>query len=247
MSPQIYAVLEPVHLLLERVNSDFVVRQIAREVGRQLREGTAAERLHHRLTARFAKVMLSEIRDPGRWLLGVALPRWGCGYQDCEAGVLWSTGKDCEVCAEIVQAKAAAQRRAQRVEQGLCPEHGTRPGPGGRCVDCVLDDAVRNPTPAPVPAQREPQGPPRGSCGDCGARILVVGRALEDGLCKLCREEATALGAAFVPAPSAAPAVPAGQETCSGRDGNVRCRRKPLPSRSVCGVHRVQELAGEVA
>jgi hypothetical protein len=239
MSPHIYAVLEPVHLLLERVTSDFVVRQIAREVGRQLREGTDAERLHHRLTARFAKVMLSEIRDPGRWLLGVALPRWGCGYQDCEAGVLWSTGKDCEVCAEIVQDKAAARRRAQRIEQGLCPEHGTRPGPGGRCADCVLDDTARNPV--PVPAQRAPEGPPRGSCGDCGARIVVIGRALEDGLCKLCREEAAALG--VVPAPTA----PAGTETCSGRDENVPCRRKPLPSRSVCGVHRVQEFAGEVA
>jgi hypothetical protein len=243
MSPHIYAVLEPVHLLLERVNNDFVARQIAREVSRQLREGTDAERLHHRLTVRFAKVMLSEIRDPGRWLLGVALPRWGCGYQDCEAGVLWSTGKDCEVCAEIVQDKAAARRRAQRIEQGLCPEHGTRPGPGGRCVDCVLDDATRNPASAPVPAQRAPEGPPRGSCGDCGARIVVIGRALEDGLCKLCREEAAALGTAVVPAPTA----PAGQETCSGRDGDVPCGRKPLPSRSVCGVHRVQELAGEVA
>lgn len=243
MSPHIYAVLEPVHLLLERVNSDFVARQIAREVGRQMREGTDAERLHHRLTARFAKVMLSEIRDPGRWLLGVALPRWGCGYQDCEAGVLWSTGKDCEVCAEIVQDKAAARRRAQRIEQGLCPEHGTRPGPGGRCVDCVLDDAIRNPAPAPVPAQREPEGPPRGSCGDCGARIFLTGRALEDGLCKLCREEAAALGTAVVPAPTA----PAGQETCSGRDGDVTCGRTPLPFRGVCGVHRVQELAGEVA
>ncbi|WP_262505807.1 hypothetical protein [Streptomyces sp. TRM68367] len=247
MSPQIYAVLEPVHLLLEKVNSDFVVRQIAREVGRQLRGGTDAERLHHRLTARFAKVMLSEIRDPGRWLLGVALPRWGCGYQDCEAGVLWSTGKDCEVCAEIVQDKAAARRRAQRIEQGLCPEHGTRPGPGGRCADCVLDDAVRNP--APVPVQRELEGPPRGSCGDCGARIVVVGRALEDGLCKLCREEAAALATASAPeaAPRQAGPATAEPQTCSGRDGDVPCGRKPLPSRSVCGVHRVQELAGEVA
>ncbi|MGY1503678.1 hypothetical protein ACW4TU_45185 (plasmid) [Streptomyces sp. QTS52] len=42
MSPQIYAVLEPVHLLPERVHNDFIVRQIAREVGRQLREGTDA-------------------------------------------------------------------------------------------------------------------------------------------------------------------------------------------------------------
>lgn len=110
--------------------------------------------------------MLSEIRAPGRWLLGVALPRWGCGYQDCEAGVLWSTGNDCEVCAEIVQGKATAWRRAQRIEQGLCPEYGTRPGPGGCCVDCVLDDAARSPAPALVPAQRELEGPPPGSCGD---------------------------------------------------------------------------------
>ncbi|WP_328884708.1 hypothetical protein [Streptomyces sp. NBC_00299] len=242
MSPQIYAVLEPVHVLLERVHNDFVVRQLAREVGRQLREGTDAERLHHRLTARFAKVMLSEIRDPGRWLLGVALPRWGCGYQDCEAGVLWSTGKACEVCAEIVQDKAAALRRAQRIEEGLCPEHGTRPGSAGRCADCVLDDAVRNAV--PVPAQRELEGPPRGSCGDCGARIVVVGRALEDGLCKLCREQAAVLGAAVA---SASLAASAGLETCSGRGGTVPCGRKPLPSRSVCGIHRVQELASEVA
>jgi hypothetical protein len=52
--------------------------------------------------------------------------------------VLWSTGKHCEVCAKIVQDKAAAWR----IEQGLCPEHSTRPDPGGRCV---LDHAVRNP------------------------------------------------------------------------------------------------------
>ncbi|MGW1617268.1 hypothetical protein ACWCQZ_49790 [Streptomyces sp. NPDC002285] len=242
MSPQIYAVLEPVHVLLERVNNDFVVRQIAREVGRQLREGTDAERLHHRLTVRFAKVMLSEIRDPGRWLLRVALPRWGCGYQDCEAGVLWSTGKDCEVCAEIVQDKVAHRQRAWRIAQGLCPEHGTRTGPAGHCAGCALDDAFRNPT--QVPAQREPAGPPRGSCEDCGTRIVLIGRALEDGLCKLCRAESALLGATAMPAAFVAPA---GQETCSGRDGTVPCGRKPLPSRSICGIHRVQELAGEVA
>ncbi|MFF1837986.1 hypothetical protein ACFVXE_27810 [Streptomyces sp. NPDC058231] len=89
MKPEIYAVLEPVHWLLARVNNPFMERQIAREVGRQLAGGMDAERLHHRLTARFAKVMASEIRDPGRWLLGVALPRWGCGHLDCESGVRW--------------------------------------------------------------------------------------------------------------------------------------------------------------
>ncbi|WP_076971326.1 hypothetical protein [Streptomyces sparsogenes] len=53
MSARVYAVLEPVHWLLARVNNPFVVRQIAREVGRQLDSGIDAERLHHRLTARF--------------------------------------------------------------------------------------------------------------------------------------------------------------------------------------------------
>ncbi|WP_159056743.1 hypothetical protein [Streptomyces yokosukanensis] len=57
-------------------------------------------------------------------------------------------------------------------------------------------------------------------------------------------DDLTALGAAVVPTLAAAPAE---QETCSGQDGTVPCGRKPLPSRSVCGVHRVQELAGEVA
>ncbi|RNG26260.1 hypothetical protein EEJ42_15750 [Streptomyces botrytidirepellens] len=238
MSSHIYAVLEPVHLLLERVHNDFIVRKIAREVGRQLRGGTAAERLHHRLTTRFAKVMLADIRDPGRWLLGVALPRWGCGHHDCEAGVLWTTGRKCEVCTEIVQEKYTARQRTQRIAQGLCPAHGTRPGPAGRCADCELDDAIR--TPARVPVQHKLEGPPRGCCSDCGARIFMTGRALADGLCKPCREESSVM-AVFT---SAARAAPAQQETCSGRDGDARCDREALPTRSVCARHRVQELAG---
>ncbi|WP_228022716.1 hypothetical protein [Streptomyces acidicola] len=143
--------------------------------------------------------------------------------------------------------RPAARQRARRIEQGLCPQHGTRPGPAGRCADCDLDDAIRTPT--PVPAQRRPEGPPRSSCGDCGARIVLNGRAIEDGLCKLCREEAVALTAPFAPAaaPHNAGPVTAEQQTCSGRDGAVPCGRKPLPTRSVCGIHRVQELAGEVA
>ncbi|WP_228978461.1 hypothetical protein [Streptomyces sp. DH12] len=238
MNARIYAVLEPVHCLLEQVN-DFVARKVAREVGRQLREGTSPERLQHRLTARLAKVMLSDIRDPGRWLLGVALPRWGCGYQDCETGVIWWTGATCEICTEVVQDKAAARQREQHIAQGLCTEHGTRPGPSGQCAACELDDAIARPAPAMVVQQRVPDGPPRGSCGDCGARIMLTGRALEDGLCKLCREEA----AAQAPPASGASA----ERVCSGRDGNVPCGRPPLPSRSVCARHRVQELAGAVA
>ncbi|MFF3932891.1 hypothetical protein [Streptomyces hirsutus] len=101
------------------------------------------ERLQHRLTARLAKMMLSGIRDSGRWLLGVAL--WGCGYQDCEAVVIWRTGAACKICAEVVQDKAAARQREQRITQGLCPEHGTRHGPSGKCAACELDDAIARP------------------------------------------------------------------------------------------------------
>ncbi|MFD3720125.1 hypothetical protein [Streptomyces sp. NPDC058674] len=241
MSPEIYSVLEPVHVLLERVTSAFVVRKIAREIGRQLREGTAADRLQHRLVARLAPVALSDIRDPGRWLLGVALPRWGCGYQDCEAGIIWRTGAVCELCAETIQDRFTARQREQRLEQGLCPQHGARPGPSGRCADCELGAALRRS--ARVPAPREPEGPPRSSCGSCGCVIFLTGRAVDTGLCRLCREEADAL-AAVEPAPPAAPSVPG---TCSGRDGETPCTRRALPTRSVCLTHRSQELAGEVA
>ncbi|WP_329391475.1 hypothetical protein OG625_40080 (plasmid) [Streptomyces sp. NBC_01351] len=240
MSPEIYAVLEPVHVLLKQVTSSFVARKIAREVGRQLHGGTAPDRLRHRLTARLAPVALSDIRDPGRWLLGVALPRWGCGYEDCEAGIIWRTGAACELCAETIQDRHASRQREQHLEQGLCPQHGTRPGPSGRCTDCELEAAIRRPARVPVP--REPEGPQRSSCVGCGCRIFLTGLAVDTGLCKLCREEADAL-AAVEPAAPAAPSVPG---TCSGRDGETLCTRRALPTRSVCLTHRSQELAHEV-
>ncbi|MFB7918103.1 hypothetical protein [Streptomyces sp. NPDC056061] len=237
MSAEVYTLLEPVHHLLAQVTNPFVARKIAREVTRQLADGTARDRLSHRLTARCA--VATEIRDPGRWLLGVALPRWGCGLQDCEAGVIWRTGVACEICAETVQDKAAARQRTDRAARGLCPEHGTRPGPAGHCTDCELDAAIDRPAPAP----REPEGPPRGACGDCGARIMLTGHALTDGLCKPCRTEpAQAPGL-----PPTAASTAAGQSVCTGKDGTVPCTRKALPTRTVCLRHRAQDLAGAVA
>ncbi|MEV4872843.1 hypothetical protein [Streptomyces syringium] len=240
ISPRIYAVLEPVHCLLARVNNPFVERQIAREVGRQLAAGMDTERLYHRLAARFARTSPAEIRDPGRWLLGVALPRWGCGHLDCESGVRWSNGERCAVCEEVVADKFSARQRTQRtqrLERNLCPEHGSKPGPGGVCRDCEPQQAIDGGA-APLPAPREPEGLPRGSCGECGCRIFLIGRALEDGLCTLCREEAAPLAA---PSP-AVPDSPAGPLTCAGRDG-VPCGRQALPSRDVCARHLAQELA----
>ncbi|MFF4179501.1 hypothetical protein [Streptomyces sp. NPDC001750] len=266
MSPEIYAVLEPVHHLLTQVTTAFVARQIAREVGRQIAAGTSAERLRHRLTARLARTMSDEIRDPGRWLLGVALPRWGCGYADCESGTIWRTRTACELCAEIVQDKAAARERARRAAAGLCLQHGTRPGLSGRCDDCDLETAAARP--ADVPARRTVEGPERGTCGECGARIFMTGPALTDSLCKPCREElhpdtaSAPRTVAGVPAPAeprtATPATPAtagpvelveepGPRTCQGQEQGVPCTRETLPLRRLCRRHMVQQIAGVVA
>jgi hypothetical protein len=209
LSPRVYAVLKPVHGLLSQVNNDFVTRQIAREAGRQLRAGTSDERLHHRLTARLAGTMTDEIRDPGRWILGAALPRWGCGLEDCESGTLWTSGRACEVCAEAVHDKYLARRRTMRLQRGLCPKHGTCRGPADRCVDCELEFAICHPVPAQARVSWGSEGPPRGSCGECGARIMLIGNALDDGLCKPCRTSGTAaVVLAESPSVQASPAGP---------------------------------------
>jgi hypothetical protein len=166
LSARIYAVLEPVHWLLQQVGSTWVQRRIAREVGRQLRAGMEDDRLRHRLTMRLASTSLEEISDPGRWLLGVALPRWGCGHQDCESGVMWSTGAACAVCEEVVADRRATKQRELRRGRGLCPEHGSPPGPSGSCRDCEVEQTDTAPA-VTVPAAREPEGPSRGACGDC--------------------------------------------------------------------------------
>ncbi|MEV8529277.1 hypothetical protein AB0451_34905 [Streptomyces sp. NPDC052000] len=236
---QVYAVLEPVHWLLARVGNSFVVNRISREVSRQLAAGMEPDRLRHRLTARFAQVLPDEIRDPGRWLLGVGLPRWGCGHFDCEAGTMWSTGNRCAVCEEVVADKFAARQRAQRLAQGLCPEHGQRSGSAGICPGCERQQTTEA---AAATAPRGLEGPPRGSCGECGCRIFLTGRAIEDGLCKLCREEAADLSTAPMLADLAAEA----HRTCSGRDGHAPCGRTTVPGRSVCVRHRAQELAKPV-
>ncbi|WP_159072661.1 hypothetical protein [Streptomyces formicae] len=154
LSAQVHTVLEPVHWLLARVGDDFVVRQIGREAGRQLREGTPVERL----TVRLAGTMMDEIRDLGRWILGAALPRWGCGLQDCESGTLWTIGTPCEVCAEAVHGKSLARRRTMRLERGLYPEHGTRP-------------AARSVT-------RAHEAPPKDACGALDDGLCKPCRAL---------------------------------------------------------------------
>ncbi|MER5502845.1 hypothetical protein ACFYXP_40215 [Streptomyces sp. NPDC002466] len=260
MSPEIYTVLEPVHHLLAQVTNAFVARKIAREVGRQITVGTSAERLRHRPTARLTGTMADQIRDPGRWLLGVALPRWGCGYADCESGTIWRTRTACELCAEIVQDKAAARERACRAAAGLCLQHGTRPGPFGRCNDCDLETMAARP--ADIPARRTVEGPEQGTCAECGARIFMTGPALTDSLCKPCRQElhpdtaSAPRTVAVVPAPAQprtgtpAPVEPVeqpGPRICQGREQGAPCTRETLPLRRLCRRHMVRQIAGVVA
>ena len=95
LAPRIWRVLEPVHVLLTGL-SPYVVRELAREAGRQLDRGVAPEQLRARLEFRFAST--EDIRDPGRWLLGPAIIHRGCGLAACEGGTRWDTGERCQAC-----------------------------------------------------------------------------------------------------------------------------------------------------
>ncbi|TGB07399.1 hypothetical protein E2651_21800 [Streptomyces sp. MZ04] len=200
ISARIHAVLEPVHWLL-RQTTVYVQRRIAREVGRQLRSGIDDARLRHRLSNRYARTLSHEIKDPGRWLLGVGLPHWGCGIFDCEAGVLWSSGHRCSVCEEIVQERHRTDAPP--------PEPAPRPTPA-------------NGAGAAAPAV------PRSQCRGCGCPVLRINRAVEDGLCRLCREEQTE---SPTPSPMSMPTrMP---EVCTGW-GNAQCTRPALGTIGLC-------------
>ncbi|MEU3600905.1 hypothetical protein ABZ714_19600 [Streptomyces sp. NPDC006798] len=98
LSPRIWRVLEPVRPLLPGL-SPYVLRALARAIGAQLDTGTAPERLAARLRHRYATT--EPPRDPGRWLLGAAIVRRGCGLDVCESGRIWHTGTPCQVCADL--------------------------------------------------------------------------------------------------------------------------------------------------
>jgi hypothetical protein len=138
LAPRIWQVLEPVKPLLAGV-SPYVVRALARQVGRQLDDGQEPERLRRRLEFRMAST--DTIRDPGRWLLGAAIVRRGCGLAACESGRIWHTGNECAACADTRAATAALRRLetelAERERQlGIhtpyrlppAPSHGAAPG-----------------------------------------------------------------------------------------------------------------------
>ncbi|WP_158692792.1 hypothetical protein [Streptomyces roseochromogenus] len=128
LAPRIWRVLEPVKALVSGL-SPYVVRRLAREIGRQLDEGQEPERLRARLE--FRVLSTQDIRDPGRWLLGAAVVRHGCGLVDCESGRIWRTGAACEVCADL---RAADGHRPPSGPPG--PRRPTYPRPPGRWPEC---------------------------------------------------------------------------------------------------------------
>ncbi|QCX82170.1 hypothetical protein C9F11_42950 (plasmid) [Streptomyces sp. YIM 121038] len=233
LHPRIVEVLEPVQVLYERANT-FMQRRIAREVGRQLDLGCDAERLRQRLTARFATVMMSEIKDPARWLTGVALPRWGCGHFACEAGVLWPSGEPCATCAEVLAARREQRQRARRIELGQCLEHGL----GGRDSLCPLCPSPPTLSPGRGCPDAPSPLPDRSDCRACGCRIKLVGPAVRDGLCMPCRN--------LREPGTAQPQRPAAPVRCAGWREEA-CDRNALPARDVCARHRAQELLAEAA
>ncbi|MFD8947760.1 hypothetical protein ACFV0B_02720 [Streptomyces xanthophaeus] len=210
ISARVHAVLEPVHRLY-RQTSVYMQRRIAREVGSQLRSGVDEDRLRQRLETRLCRTFIDEIREPGRWILGVGLPHWGCGIFDCEAGVLWSSGRRCSVCEEIVRDRRGATTQ---------PEAST--------PAVVHPNLVRAPSPRSTPVV------PRGQCPECGCAVLVLNGAESAPRCKPCREEHEGVRVSGPP-PSVLP------EECAGWDGSgchrpalgstglcVRCRTRRM-------------------
>ncbi|MBX9427544.1 MULTISPECIES: hypothetical protein [Streptomyces] len=203
-SARLHAVLAPVRFLLPEINT-YVQRRIGQEIARQLDDGTEVQRLRARLTQRLAQTLLADIRDPGRWLLGVALPRWGCADPDCESGTRWSTGTECRACRETLMQRAEARTEPTAVSgTTLNPEAGPHRIPASRpeltvlrivecCPGCdrphlpgnsgLCSTCRPHPTPVqnPVPAVVIGIG--------CRGRGGTCGRPAPRGLCWRCRIE----------------------------------------------------------
>ncbi|MFC8372060.1 hypothetical protein ACFUIT_29565 [Streptomyces sp. NPDC057239] len=173
-SPRLHSVLEPVRFLLKDLNT-YVQRRLGREIARQLDAGTGVERLRSRLTQRLAATFVEDIRDPGRWLLGVALPRWGCADPDCETGTLWSTGRRCRTCQEVIADRYVPPRNGETAPAPL----PSPPSPPSRSAGGRPDGPAWTPPKAsgPVLVDR------------CRGRDGTCSRRAPHGLCWRCRVE----------------------------------------------------------
>ncbi|MFJ2007046.1 hypothetical protein [Streptomyces chartreusis] len=117
---RIHDSLAPVSHLLDGV-SQFMLRRVAREIGRQLDDVTrnlmTPERMAARVAARYRDA--ARIEDVGAWLLAVAIVPKGCGLPLCEDGRTWPTGEQCEACALNRQVSREEWRRARAWDEQL--------------------------------------------------------------------------------------------------------------------------------
>ncbi|WP_329338551.1 hypothetical protein OG866_26990 [Streptomyces sp. NBC_00663] len=138
LSPRVWAVLEPVHDLLHRIRP-FVLRRIGREIGRQLDDGIWAEDIRDQLTRLRVWTPAEDLRDPGRWLLGAALPaRSLCGLPGCYWGFQHHTGFPCKACAEAAAARARDAHPPHTAwhECRACRAPSRQPLPADLCRTC---------------------------------------------------------------------------------------------------------------
>lgn len=163
LSPRIWHVLEPVRDLLPTIRP-YLLRRAARAIGAELGRGTDpthVERIRRRIESRRARLAGSRPRDPGAWLLHVAIVRWGCGLDGCESGWLhrpWAAGPpmECPVCAEEAARRRLARLQRERIAAGQCPHHGMPLTPTGRCGGCLADQQDGVPIPDLVPPSDRP-------------------------------------------------------------------------------------------
>lgn len=140
LSPRLWWVLEPVRDLLPAV-TPFVMRRIGAEVGRQLDTGVLAEDIRDSIRTLRRWTMREDIRDPGAWILGAALPgRPGrCGTADCVRGFQRYTGTPCKACAELAadRARAAHPPHTETWHKcAHCRAPSRSPLPYGLCRSC---------------------------------------------------------------------------------------------------------------
>ncbi|MDT0476215.1 hypothetical protein RM863_29230 [Streptomyces sp. DSM 41014] len=117
---RIHESLAPVRHLLDGV-SRFMLRRIAREIGRQLDTADhtllTPTRMASRIAARYRDAR--QLEDVGAWLLTVAVRPGGCGLPLCEDGRTWPTGESCEICAQKRQITREEWRRARDWDERL--------------------------------------------------------------------------------------------------------------------------------
>lgn len=119
---RIHVSLAPVRHLLQQPDANrFLLRKVAREIGRQLDQAASnlmtAERMAARIATRYRDA--GPIRDIAAWLLAVGVVHRGCGQPLCEDGQLWPTGATCESCTVNRQATSEHWRRARELNDRL--------------------------------------------------------------------------------------------------------------------------------